>query len=891
MPQTSPSVQEDARLAALHAYDVLDSTPERSFDDLARIAAEACSARGALISFVDAERVWFKARIGLFDLEVARSTSFCGQTILQDEIFVVPDTRADGRFVNNPLVRRAPRVRFYAGAPLIAAGGHRIGAVCVFDSKPQILSKSSANILSVLARGVVIQLDLRRKLAGLSLVEEQERFWRAILEQLPAGISVMNKNGEFVLNNRMSRRLLATKTSFCPVPELARRHQAYVEGTDEPYPVERMPIVRALNGEASAIDDMEIRTKDGRRRLIEVDAAPLVASDGTISHGIAVVSDVSARKEIELQLMRKVLHLDLLRSVAMKTNVAGSIEEALSIAVAEICDLTGWPAGHFWMLPNEETLVPSGRWFRCQPSQFQTLVRLTRNLVLRTNEGLPGRVAAARRPLWIEDVPARHESIRGSAGDPAGVRTAIALPVIAGDRVVSVLEFFSDHVEHADPELLNVLSEVCTQIGHIAEKKKAEAAMAESEERYRDFVENSLDLFCTHTLDGQILAANKASARALGYQEPADLVGRNLTEFLTESNLRKFRPYVEQIVSRGVSEGLMEVRARDGSIRYWEFRNSLKSTPGALVVRGVARDVTEKIIAERRLRQSEEQYRMLFERNLAGVCRTTVDGTILDVNDALVRMLGYGSKSELRSISAGMLHHDEVARHLYESPGTKGAVSDLEVMLRRKNGELFWALVNATMVVENSTGQKVIESTILDITSRKVREEKAAHDATHDALTGLPNRVLFMERLSQALLMGGRQDCGVSVAFIDLDGFKPVNDLHGHSAGDETLRVVAARLRAALRAADTVARIGGDEFAVLMLDVASAEELTLVAEKLLATFCTPIHAGAAQVSIGASIGLAMASPRSETAAELVAHADAAMYRAKAKGRGTVVVWE
>jgi len=890
-PLPPQRVQEDARIAALRAYGILDTPPERAFDDLAKIAAEACGTRGAFISFVDEERIWFKARVGLFDVEAPRATSFCTHTIVEDDLLVVPDARADARFVDNPLVRRAPRIRFYAGVPLIAPGGFRIGTISVFDSKPQPLSKSSENILSILARGVVTQLEFRSRLAQAANAQEHEQFLRAILEQLPVGICVMNKSGEFVFSNKVNRRLLGSKRPFARLQELTEGGQTFVEGTADVYPPERLPIVRALNGETSAVDDIEIRTTRGERHIVEVDAAPLVKSDGTISHGIAVVADVSARKELELQLMRKVLHLDLLRSVAMKSTAAATIEDALFIAVSEICGLTGWPAGHFWMVSNDGTLFPSRKWFRCQPAQFQSLVRMTRNLVLAESEGLQGRVAASREPLWIDDVQAHREEIRGSAAVPPGVRTIIALPVIAGPSVVAVLEFFSDHVTRADSELLAVLSEVCKQIGYIAEKKRAEAAVMESEERYRDFVENSLDLFCTHTLDGQIIAANKASAKALGYEEASDIIGRNLREFLVGSYLEHFPRYIEEVVSKGTGEGLMRVRTREGSSRYWEFRNTLKSTPGALVVRGVARDVTEKINAERRLRQSEEQYRMLFERNLAGVCRTTIEGTILEVNDAFVRMLGYDSKEEVRSLSMAMLHHDDTARRLcLESLLSNGTVSDLEAMLRRKDGTAFWALVNATLVVENSTGQKVIESTILDITSRKVREEKAAHDATHDAVTGLPNRVLFMERLNQSLKEVERNGSSLAVAFVDLDGFKPVNDLYGHAAGDETLRVVAARFRAALRAADTVARVGGDEFAVLMLGTGSAEEAAAVAEKLIATLQTPVNAGAAQVSVGASAGVATIPPRGMSAAQLICGADTAMYRAKANGKGRVEVW-
>jgi GAF domain-containing protein len=163
MPVTKP-LNETARLAALERYAILDTDPEDSFDDLTRLASFICKTPIAFISLIDADRQWFKSRVGAAVSETPREVAFCSTAILQSEIFVVPDAREDERFRDNPFVVSDPHIRFYAGAPLINEEGYALGTICVVDQTPRELTSEQRDALKALSRLVLAQMEFRRNL-------------------------------------------------------------------------------------------------------------------------------------------------------------------------------------------------------------------------------------------------------------------------------------------------------------------------------------------------------------------------------------------------------------------------------------------------------------------------------------------------------------------------------------------------------------------------------------------------------------------------------------------------------------------------------------------------------------------------------------------------------
>lgn len=174
---------EARRLKVLWQYEVLDTVPEEVFDDLVELASAVCDAPIALISLVDESRQWFKAKVGLSTNETSRDVSFCAHAIMQPGLFIVPDATKDQRFADNPLVIAEPRIRFYAGAPLVTPDGHALGTLCVLDQRPRELTEAQRKALQVLARLAVTQLELRRHAKELAQAREDTQFLKRELEK------------------------------------------------------------------------------------------------------------------------------------------------------------------------------------------------------------------------------------------------------------------------------------------------------------------------------------------------------------------------------------------------------------------------------------------------------------------------------------------------------------------------------------------------------------------------------------------------------------------------------------------------------------------------------------------------------------------------------------
>ena len=184
---------ESKRLKVLWQYEVLDTVPEEVFDDLTELAARICEAPIALISLVDEKRQWFKAKVGVTISETSRELSFCAYAITQSDLFIVPDATQDKRFANNPLVTADPKIRFYAGAPLITPDGHALGTLCVIDKVPRELRPEQKQALRILARHVVTQLELRRRSCELVDVRGENLRFKGELEKARAELAAAHR--------------------------------------------------------------------------------------------------------------------------------------------------------------------------------------------------------------------------------------------------------------------------------------------------------------------------------------------------------------------------------------------------------------------------------------------------------------------------------------------------------------------------------------------------------------------------------------------------------------------------------------------------------------------------------------------------------------------------
>lgn len=284
----------------------------------------------------------------------------------------------------------------------------------------------------------------------------------------------------------------------------------------------------------------------------------------------------------------------------------------------------------------------------------------------------------------------------------------------------------------------------------------------------------------------------------------------------------------------------------------------------------------------------------VFSHSLEAIVICDREGTILRVNEAFTRTTGYGAAEVIgrnpRILKSGRQGPD-FYRTFWEALTTRGEWQG-EIWNRRKNGEIYaeWLTISAVRGTDGAVEYYI--ALFSDITERKHQEERMHHQAYHDSLTGLPNRELFRDRLEQ-VLAGARRHRGqlAAVLFLDLDRFKEVNDTLGHHVGDELLKQTAQRLRACVRSADTVARMGGDEFTVLLSEVGDGADVELVAAKILETMRRPFRLGEHELNVTVSIGGGLYPLHGTDSASLMKCADLAMYRVKARGRAGFALYD
>ena len=300
-------------------------------------------------------------------------------------------------------------------------------------------------------------------------------------------------------------------------------------------------------------------------------------------------------------------------------------------------------------------------------------------------------------------------------------------------------------------------------------------------------------------------------------------------------------------------------------------------------------DRTEEKEQEERLRASEVEYRTLFENASIGIYRSTPEGRMLRANPALVVLNGYDTEADL------VIRVGDIAEEWYVDPRRRevfkrlmmeeGAVNDfVSEVYRHKTRERIWVSENAWAVRDVAGNIVYYEGSIVEATERRQAEALNEQLARHDPLTGLANRRLFNERLVQALANPAVPSRYLAVLYLDIDGFKAINDQHGHAAGDALLVEIAQRLRGACRMLDTVARNGGDEFIILQNGLDQLDDSKILASRIIKSFERPFQIGARSQRIGISIGIAGCPAGGSNAAALVQRADEALYRAKSKGR-------
>jgi diguanylate cyclase (GGDEF)-like protein/PAS domain S-box-containing protein len=387
---------------------------------------------------------------------------------------------------------------------------------------------------------------------------------------------------------------------------------------------------------------------------------------------------------------------------------------------------------------------------------------------------------------------------------------------------------------------------------------------------------------------GDFVWTNPAFSAISGYSAEEVLgVNRSLLKSGVQDD--EFYKALWDTISFGkVWRGEVVNRRKDGRLTAEEMTiTAVESQPG-IVTHFIAinQDITERKMAEAALREAKEKYQAIYENAAVGIFQATPDRRFLNVNPAFAAIHGYESPEQLlaEQFAGGGPHVIDPAQleEWRNVLANDGSIRGAEIEVRCRDGAHKWVLANIR-ATRNADGVVVHDGTVEDITERKAAQQQVNYLAYYDALTGLPNRMLLRDRLNTAVAAASRRGCGAALLFLDLDRFKIINDSLGHSVGDLLLQQVANRLKNEIRQEDTVARVGGDEFLIVLTSAESVDQVMGIATRIVESITGEFAIQGHSLNITCSLGISMFPEHGQDGETLIKNADAAMYSAKEQG--------
>lgn len=609
----------------------------------------------------------------------------------------------------------------------------------------------------------------------------------------------------------------------------------------------------------------------GRGAFVWAKASPLYDQDGNIAGAIQTIRDITDKKRIEIN--TTVLYLV---STATNTPLA---DEDLFARVFDILSEHLRIEIMFVSLASQQTASLTYPFFSRQ--------QLARHETMKHLATLSAQARASQSAGIVETRPA------GLEDDAEQPRFWFSSPLRYGNQLLGSLVMAIPESNHSFDKDAHMLASVADHLALAISRNATEQALRQSEKKHRAIFENATEGIFQISLDHDLMSANPAMARIFGYDSVEDLMAEArgfLQRIITaEDRVR--------LLSRALQHGSAQNVEFDSIMadgrKLWVSMNmrTVKRPDGSIShLEGSVRDVSMRKKAERKLAIQKGLFQQLFDNSPQGILLLGKDGAPMDINPSFTSLFGY-EKNDLHSLFEMLLHPDSLEESFaFISTVLGGTSVSTETQRRTKDGRVIpVSMLGYPYVLEGTiSGAFFIFS---DISQRKNYEDQLTRQALRDNLTGLPNRVLFMDRLNRAMTRQQRNiGYRFAVLMIDLDSFKRVNDTLGHQAGDQLLQEVASRLTNCLRTVDTVARMGGDEFAVLLEDFQSNQEAIGITRRLLDTVRQPLTIMEREVLVSASVGVVLQTTRYSSPNDLLRDADISMYRSKELGKNQFKVF-
>ena len=834
----APSPEEARRLAALRDLMVLDSPPEPLFDSITRMAAEVCGAPIALISLLDANRQWFKANVGLLGVsETAREVALCDHTIRSADLLEVEDTTQDQRFARNPLVVDGPHIRFYAGAPLHAPGGERVGTLCVIDRQVRQLSAQQRASLQSLSQLASQALAMRRDLLtrAFSVRDDYEKAlsvsearYRTMVEGQGEMVSLSWPDGEIFYTNPA----YATLSGMEGQSMVGRNLYDFVQPEDRDMLRQRLAHLFHTGQSCVGEDRIVPAGHEGRERWVSwINSLQHDPQGRPYLHSVG--RDITAQKEAARALRAS---------------------EQLLARIGTVARVGGW----------ERDLVTGHSAWTVE--------------MQRIHETEPGVVPALRDALDFYEPHAR--PLIRKAVDRAiqtGEPWDLELPAVTAKGKRLWLRSFGE-AERRDGITVRLVGAV----QDITERVQAERARR----MLSDIIESTSDFVVQASVQGEITYLNPAARALLGLAPEVPAFSVRLSQLLPPDVLQLHAEVVVPEVQRNsLWTGEITVCGANGlRIPVSHMVIGHRDPQGKLEhLSGVMRDISHAEQARQELLRQTNTLRSVTEVVPAQVAVVGADLRYRFINSAFERWHG-----KRRDEVVGHLLHEVLgdAEHQRSLPMVQRVLAGETVTFEKDFVHRTPASHLSIHYMPLRTESGEVDGFVAmaqDITEHRQEAGRLLALSQRDPLTGLLNRAGLDAYMQRSLAQGG--GANMALLYIDLDHFKPVNDTYGHPVGDELLKLFAQRLRSLVRPRDAVTRLGGDEFAVVLEQVRELDHARTVAAKIVEAAQAPFELQAATVFVGASVGLAFGVDPAKGATDLIARADAKLYLAKRNGRG------
>jgi diguanylate cyclase (GGDEF)-like protein/PAS domain S-box-containing protein len=429
-----------------------------------------------------------------------------------------------------------------------------------------------------------------------------------------------------------------------------------------------------------------------------------------------------------------------------------------------------------------------------------------------------------------------------------------------------------------------------------SQRRRAEEALKEIEERFKATFEQAAVGLAHLSPDGALLRSNRKLGEIVGYNEQEmpklSLHALSHPADRDKDSIQYGRMIEGQIPTYGVEKRFLR---KDGSSIWVNLTMSKVGDPGGETkyLIAVIEDISSRKQSERALRESERKFRFVFEGASVGIAMIDMQGRYSSCNYSFSSMLHFSESEIIGNALTSFTHSDDRAPVLELHQRLLTGKMDqyqFEQRFHRKDGQVIWGRLNVSLIHDDQGRPQFALAMVEDVTNRKYAEEKIQYMALYDAVTDLPNRTLFFDRLHQALSRAHRNQYVFALLFIDLDRFKEINDRYGHSTGDKVLKEVALRLKECTRETDTACRLGGDEFAIILQDIQEIAFAEKVAQKIIRSISRPFVFGEIVCSLSTSIGISFYPYDGEDVDLLIKNADSAMYRVKKSTRNNYLLF-